>query len=174
VIATPSQTAPQNLTLHVAAPSGGPQNSVDIRIAQRAGEIQVSVHTPDPALQANLRQDLPTLVNSLDRAGFDAQTFLPRAATSGGALAMASASGGSSFDSGSSFGQGSTFGQGSGGQPEGSFSNGVGSGGAKDSGTQGQFSGNTQSSGQGFSGQSFTGQNSRDRQTMRWLDQIEE
>ncbi len=67
-------------------------------MTQRAGDVLVSVHTPDVALQTSLRQDLPELVNALDRAGFDGQTFFPRAA----ALAESSleaGTGGSSADS---------------------------------------------------------------------------
>lgn len=147
------------MVLHVAGPSGATDSAVDIRVAQRGGEIQVTVHTADPALQANLRQDLPSLVNSLDRAGFDAQTFVPHA------NASVMAAGGSSLDSGSAFGQSSV-----GGQTDSGFSSGnnAGSGGTKDSGSGGQSAGS-----QHFSGQDF-GQNSRDRQNLSWLDQIEE
>jgi hypothetical protein len=52
--------------------------AVDVHVTQRAGEVQVSVHTPDAALQSSLRQDLGTLVSSLQRTGYHAETFTPR------------------------------------------------------------------------------------------------
>ena len=55
---------------------------VDLQIAQRAGQIQVVVRTPDAGLEASLRQDLNTLVHSLERSGFHTETFVPIAATS--------------------------------------------------------------------------------------------
>jgi hypothetical protein len=152
--ASPQTVSLQNIVVRVAPPSGDANGSVDIRVAQRAGEIQVTVHTPDSALQANLRQDLPALVISLDRAGFDAQTFITHASSATVATA------GTSFDSGSSLGQNATGGQ--------SDASGSGSRNAKDSGTPGNFSG------QPSSGQPFSGNQSRDRQAFRWLDQIEE
>jgi len=162
---SPAQT-PQNMVLHVAAPSGDANQAVDIRVAQRAGEIQVTVHTADPALQANLRQDLPSLVTSLDRAGFDAQTFVPHASP---AIGAAAATSGSSFDSGSTGGQSAT-----GGQSDAGSSNGGANSGSKDSATPGQASGQ-QTGGQQPGGEQFSGQHqTRDRQTLRWLDQIEE
>jgi hypothetical protein len=50
---------------------------VDLHIAERAGEVHVAVRTPDAALQASLRDDLGSLVHSLDRAGYHAETFAP-------------------------------------------------------------------------------------------------
>ena len=144
---------PQEMLLRVAPPSsatGASVGNVDIRVTQRSGDLLVTVHTPDPALQANLRQDLPELVNALDHAGFEAQTFVPRAVA-----AAATASGFSSE-------------QGAGGNPADT----------SNSGGTNSHSGNPQdaSSFSGpFSGQSSERQHSsRDRQAQRWLDQIEE
>lgn len=141
---------PQQMLLHVASPSSVDDPSataVDIRVTQRAGDVLVTVHTQDPALQANLRQDLPELVNSLDRAGFEAQTFVPRAAAVSGSSFEQSANG-NAGDSSNSGGANSRFSE------------------PKDSG---QFSG------QSFSGQASDQQHaSRDRQAQRWLEQIEE
>ena len=125
--------------------------AIDIRVAQRAGQMQVTVHTADPALQANLRQDLPQLVQSLDRAGFNAETFVQRP------MAVAA-------------GSGSSFDQGSGGSPSNSqaFARGPGSGTSRESGGAGH------SSESPFSGQQPSGENARDRQSQRWLEQIEE
>ncbi len=51
--------------------------AVDLHIAERAGEIHVAVRTADAPLATSLRQDLPALANSLERAGFRAETFVP-------------------------------------------------------------------------------------------------
>lgn len=66
----------QDLTLRIARPEAP---AVDLHVTQRAGEIQVSVRTPDPALQTSLRQDLNTLTSSLERAGYRTDTVVPRA-----------------------------------------------------------------------------------------------
>jgi hypothetical protein len=150
------------MTLRVSSPSGD-SSPIDIRVAQRAGQMQVTVHTDDPALQANLRQDLPELVQSLDRAGFNAETFVH-----GAAVAAAS---GSSFGQ-SSGSQGSSFDQGSGNSSGNQSSGNQGSG--PDSGAFGGGSKQSPFAGQQFSGQQSSGQNARDRQTERWLKQIEE
>ena len=73
---TPVQTGSvQDMTLRIARPEAP---AVDLHVTQRAGEIQVSVRTPDPALQASLRQDLNTLTSSLERAGYRTDTVIPR------------------------------------------------------------------------------------------------
>jgi hypothetical protein len=51
-------------------------------VTQRQGEVQVVVRTADANLQNSLRQNLPELVNALDRSGFHAETFVPRTAVS--------------------------------------------------------------------------------------------
>jgi hypothetical protein len=66
----------QDISLRIAQPQA---SSVDLRVTERAGEIQVFVRTPDPALQTSLRQDLNALTTSLERAGYRADTFVPRA-----------------------------------------------------------------------------------------------
>jgi hypothetical protein len=72
-----AQTAPvQDITLRIARPEAP---SVDLHVTQRAGEIQVSVRTPDTAMQTSLRQDLGTLTNSLERAGYRTDTVIPHA-----------------------------------------------------------------------------------------------
>ena len=52
---------------------------VDLQVTERAGEIHVAVRTPDAALETLLRQDLGTLTNSLERAGYRAETYVPGA-----------------------------------------------------------------------------------------------
>ena len=148
---TPASAA-QQMTLRVAPSTGDASGAVDIRVIQRAGQMQVTVHTPDAALEANLRQDLPELVHGLDQAGFSVQTFVPR--ISDVTTAGASSFGFSASDAASSGG-----------------ASGSSSGNAKDA--------NGGQSGQSFSGQAFSGQNSsgnsaRDRESERWLKQMEE
>jgi hypothetical protein len=57
------------------------ESSVDIRMAERAGEIRVTVHTPDHDLADALRADLPDLVGKLRQSGFQAEAWRPAAAT---------------------------------------------------------------------------------------------
>jgi len=66
---------PHDVSLHLAE---GP-TSVDIRMAERAGEIRVTVHTPDHDLADSLRNDLPDLVGKLRQSGFQAETWRPSA-----------------------------------------------------------------------------------------------
>jgi hypothetical protein len=57
-------------------------SSVDIRVAERAGEVSVTVHTPDRDLADSLRADLPDLVGKLRQNGFQAEEWHPAAAQS--------------------------------------------------------------------------------------------
>ncbi|HLH44484.1 MAG TPA: hypothetical protein VKV74_15945, partial [Bryobacteraceae bacterium] len=52
-------------------------SSVDVHLIERAGQVHVAVRTPDLGLQNSLRQDLGTLVNSLERAGYRTDAALP-------------------------------------------------------------------------------------------------
>jgi hypothetical protein len=72
----PSQPASHDVSLHLA----DGDSSVDIRMAERAGEIRVTVHTPDRDLASSLRADLPDLVGSLRQSGFHAEAWRPAAA----------------------------------------------------------------------------------------------
>jgi len=56
---------------------GDGPNSVDIRMAERAGEIRVSVHTPDHELANAMRADLPDLLGKLRQSGFQAEAWRP-------------------------------------------------------------------------------------------------
>ena len=51
-----------------------------IRMAERAGEVRVTVHTPDRQLADELRADLPDLVGKLRQGGFPAESWRPAAA----------------------------------------------------------------------------------------------
>jgi hypothetical protein len=55
------------------------ESSVDIRMAERAGEIRVTVHTPDGDLANSLRAELPDLVGKLRQSGFQADAWRPAA-----------------------------------------------------------------------------------------------
>lgn len=72
----PSQPASHDVSLHLADGRGG----VDIRMAERAGEIRVTVHTPDRDLANSLRADLPDLVGKLRQNGYQAEAWRPAAA----------------------------------------------------------------------------------------------
>ena len=74
----PQSSGPtQQIEVRISQPQAPP---VDLQIAQRAGQIQVVVRTADAGLETSLRQDLNTLVHSLERSGFHAETFVPIAA----------------------------------------------------------------------------------------------
>jgi len=65
----------QQIAVRIAPAGAVP---VDLHVAQRAGEIHVSVRTADTGMQTSLRQDLGTLANSLERAGYRAEMFTSR------------------------------------------------------------------------------------------------
>jgi len=69
----PAQPVSRDVSLHMAEG----ENSVDIRMAERAGEIRVTVHTPDRDLANSLRADLPDLVGKLRQSGFQAEAWRP-------------------------------------------------------------------------------------------------
>jgi len=72
-----AQPASRDVSLHLA----DGDSSVDIRMAERAGEIRVTVHTPDRDLADSLRADLPDLVGKLRQSGFQAEAWRPTAGT---------------------------------------------------------------------------------------------
>jgi hypothetical protein len=61
---------------------GGSGQRVEVRLAERAGEVRVSVRTPDGALAESLRDHLPNLSTRLEQTGFRADQW--RAADGGG------------------------------------------------------------------------------------------
>jgi hypothetical protein len=69
--------ATQGISVRIAPPE---MLAVNLQVTQRAGQVQVAVHTSNPALQSSLRRDLGTLVDSLEGAGYHAETFAPREA----------------------------------------------------------------------------------------------
>jgi len=53
------------------------QSSVQVRLSERAGELHVSVRTPDAGLTRNLREGLSDLVGRLEQSGYRAETWRP-------------------------------------------------------------------------------------------------
>lgn len=78
--AEPSEPAAQPVSRDVALHLDEGDSRVDIRMAERAGEIRVTVHTADRALADSLRSDLPDLVGKLRQNGFQAEAWRPAAA----------------------------------------------------------------------------------------------
>lgn len=60
------------------------QNNVDVRMAERGGEIRVTVQTTDHELASSLRTDLPDLVGKLRQSGFQAEAWHPGSSPSDG------------------------------------------------------------------------------------------
>ena len=73
-----AQPVSRDVSLHLA----DGESSVDIRMAERAGEIRVTVHTPDRDLANSLRADLPDLVGKLRQSGFQAEAWRPASTAS--------------------------------------------------------------------------------------------
>jgi hypothetical protein len=72
----PARPAAHDIQLQV----GGPGDSrVEVRVTERAGDVHVSVSTPDARLAGDLRQDLPALASRLEQSGFRAETWRPDA-----------------------------------------------------------------------------------------------
>ena len=53
------------------------QSSVQVRLSERAGELHVSVRTPDTGLTRGLRDGLSDLVGRLENSGYRAETWQP-------------------------------------------------------------------------------------------------
>jgi hypothetical protein len=58
---------------------GSPAPRIELRLAERAGEIHVAVRTPDPQARQVLRSELPALVERLEQSGYRAEVFSPAA-----------------------------------------------------------------------------------------------
>lgn len=68
--AKPAKLASQGLRL--AVPASPAQARLELRIAERAGALQVSVHTADAALRRSLQGELSQLVSALEQRGLEA------------------------------------------------------------------------------------------------------
>ncbi len=62
--------------ISLSVPSGNDQK-VEIRLTERAGEILVSVRTPDQTLAHSLRDDLGSLTGKLNQSGYSTEAFAP-------------------------------------------------------------------------------------------------
>jgi len=80
--AEPPEPAAQPVSRDVSLHLADGETSVDIRMAERAGEIRVTVHTPDRDLANSLRADLPDLVGKLRQSGFQAEAWRPASTAS--------------------------------------------------------------------------------------------
>jgi hypothetical protein len=58
--------------------TGGPQR-IEVRLTERAGEVQVAVRTPDSHLAGSLRENLPTLSARLAENGYRTEAWHPAA-----------------------------------------------------------------------------------------------
>jgi nicotinate-nucleotide--dimethylbenzimidazole phosphoribosyltransferase len=73
--AAPKAAAPlKDLLVQVGQSS---QESVELRVVEREGELHVAVRTGDADLAHGLRQGLPELVDHLDQGGFRAEAWRP-------------------------------------------------------------------------------------------------
>jgi hypothetical protein len=50
---------------------------VRLRLAERAGDVHISLHSTDPALSGRLSDGVHDLVGNLSSAGYDAQAWTP-------------------------------------------------------------------------------------------------
>ncbi|MDQ2950037.1 MAG: flagellar hook-length control protein FliK, partial [Acidobacteriota bacterium] len=74
---TPVSRPPQSIDLKIA---GADNSQVDVRVSQRAGDVQVTVRTPDNDLAQSLRQHLPELSDRLAQSGVSGEIWRPTAA----------------------------------------------------------------------------------------------
>ncbi len=89
----------RDLSFHIGA---GTANQVDVRIQDRAGEVRVAVHSSDPELTTDMRQQLGDLVVRLDRAGYHSETFKPTSETQSAQSSSESSDSGKQDSSGDS------------------------------------------------------------------------
>jgi hypothetical protein len=71
----PKTAAPlKDLSVQVRQPN---QESVELRVVEREGELHIAVRTGDADLAHGLRQGLPELVDRLDQGGFRTEAWRP-------------------------------------------------------------------------------------------------
>jgi hypothetical protein len=73
--ATVRPTAAQPAARDIRLELGGTDLRVEVRLEERAGEVRVSVRTPDGVLADKLRDHLPTLSARLEQSGFRADQW---------------------------------------------------------------------------------------------------
>jgi hypothetical protein len=74
--ATPA-LRPHSIDIRV---NGAGDSQVDVRVSQRAGDVEVTVRTPDTDLAQSLRQHLPELSSHLSQSGIHSDVWQPAAA----------------------------------------------------------------------------------------------
>jgi hypothetical protein len=63
-----------------AEPAGDrPAPRIELHLAERAGEVYVTVRTPNPQVREVLRSELPVLIERLEQSGYRAEVFSPAA-----------------------------------------------------------------------------------------------
>jgi hypothetical protein len=99
-----------------AAPTGDPPSSpasandikialndngqrVELRVTERAGDIHVTVRTPDSQLATAMREDLPALSSKLEQSGLHSEMWRPPASVSSENRAIETSGGNASPDS---------------------------------------------------------------------------
>jgi hypothetical protein len=69
-VATPLKSVSLEFT-----PDGA--GDIKLRVAERAGEVHISLHSSDPSLSGRLHEGVQDLVGSLSKAGYDAEAWTP-------------------------------------------------------------------------------------------------
>ena len=72
---SPDQPRPAVAAHDMRFAVGGGNQRVEVRVAERGGEVQVAVRTSDPRLAGSLRDDLPSLAAKLESAGLRTETW---------------------------------------------------------------------------------------------------
>jgi hypothetical protein len=75
----PSTVTPRSRSIDLKV-AGDDNNQVDVRVSQRAGDVQVTVRTEDGNLAQSLRQHLPELSDRLSANGVTGEVWHPAAA----------------------------------------------------------------------------------------------
>jgi hypothetical protein len=75
-VVTTTKTTVREITVRIP-PTEGQQNACEVQILEKNGKVQVTVHTADTNLSSSLRGDLAELVSTLDRKGFQTETWTP-------------------------------------------------------------------------------------------------
>ena len=79
VLEPPVTPALRSHSIDIQVP-GSDGDQVDVRVSQRAGDVQVTVRTPDNNLAESLRQHLPELSDRLSQTGTPGEVWQPTAA----------------------------------------------------------------------------------------------
>ena len=75
----PEEPKPQPQALRSLSLEFTPDGAQDVRVrlAERAGDVHISLHSTDPALSGRLSDGIHDLVGNLSSAGYDAQAWTP-------------------------------------------------------------------------------------------------